>query len=166
MTDARPKEYRMTQVSLSFIVGLIVAGLITVAGIVVTVLGVRWWRRERADRSYSETEFAAVTTIAGIVAVVVTLGISAWVFFPYSMEYHQFRHVEGNVQDVQSRFLGDGKSTSQNYAVRLTEDGQTYRCDDSRCSLLKPGDHISLWCIREWQYASTSGYRCRFEDAS
>jgi hypothetical protein len=51
------------------------------------------------------------------------------------------------------------------YAVRMTGSDQIYRCDDSRCSLLKPGDELSLWCIREWQQASTPGYDCNFGDS-
>lgn len=153
----------MTQISLSFIVGLCVASALVLAGIALFVAGRVILRR---DLTADSLLFGPPVKWAGVVLVVATVGVSAWAFFPYRMEYHQFRHVQGTVQDVQSRFLGDGKSTSQNFAVRLNEDGQTYRCDDSRCSLVKPGDHISLWCIREWQYASTSGYQCRFDSTA
>ena len=151
----------MTQISLSFVVGLSVAGFFAFIAFLTLVGGIIY----RIKAGWGQDAWIPITI--GAVVLVVTLSFSAWGFFPYKMEYHQYRHVAGTVDQVEARMLASGdKGTTQNYAVRLREDGQTYRCDDSRCSLLKPGDHISLWCIREWQYASTSGYRCRFEATS
>jgi hypothetical protein len=143
--------------SLGFIVGIIVASVLWLAFVGALWLAVRWRRTaDRYDRS-----MANVCVVASVVAIVATVGITAAALYPYDMQYHQWRSVSGTVAQVDVRMQSDGSATSQNYAVRLT-DGQTYRCDDTRCSLLKPGDTVSLKCIREWQYASTSGWGCRF----
>jgi hypothetical protein len=144
--------------SLGFIIGIIVASVILLASVAGLFLAIRW--RRHAD-SYDDTGAATASIVTCAIAIVATVVISAIAFYPYDMQYHQWRPVSGTVQVVDVRIQSDGAASSQNYAVRLT-DGQTYRCDDTRCSLLKPGDTVSLKCIREWQYASTSGWGCRF----
>lgn len=150
-------------ISISFVVGCIVAGVFTLVGLGLMVAG-------RAIRKHDLTDdsdlFAPLNFVLGLVILLFTVGITAWGMYPYDMQYHRFTHVEGTVEAVEARMLADGNGgTSQNFAVRFKESGDTYRCDDSRCSLLKEGDWLSLWCIREWQYASTSGWGCRFDQS-
>ncbi len=150
----------MTKVSIDYVVGcsFTVLGILIFA--VLTVVANRW--RRRADDW--DRGFSIAASIGAPVALLLVVGLfigTAWP--PFNMDYHSYRQVHGTVADVQARFLGDGNSTSQMYAVRLADSGQIYRCDDTRCSLLKPGDQVWLWCIREWVQASTPGYDCNFD---
>lgn len=82
-------------------------------------------------------------------------------YYPYSAQYHKWQPVKGEVQNVSSRFLGDGKSTTQRFVVTFT-DGRTRSCDDTRCALVKPGDTLGLYCKRSFQWASTPGWDCNY----
>jgi hypothetical protein len=88
--------------------------------------------------------------------------IMAWVAFPFSGVYHRYQPVSGKVtQNVTSRFLGDGSGgTNQNYLVAIN--GNTYRCDDTRCSGLVKGDDVTLMCEKSYQFNATSGWVCNW----
>lgn len=146
--------------SLGFIVGLIVASVFVLAGLAGVVIGRVIIHR---DEIYDAEFVGRMYFWPGVLVILLTAGISAAGFYPYDMQYHRYKHVEGTVDVAEARMLADGDGTSQTFAVRFKESGETYRCDDTRCSLLKPGDHLSLWCIRQWEYASTSGWACRFD---
>lgn len=150
-------------ISLDFVVGCTVAAVFVLVGVGAIVLG-----RRHANRADAYDPFDGHMVFwGGVACLVLTVVITAVALFPYDMQYHSYRHVEGSVDAVQARMIGDGDGgTTQMFAVRFSGDGTAYRCDDSRCSLLKPGNHLSLWCIREWQYASTSGWVCRFHRSS
>lgn len=97
-------------------------------------------------------------SIAGLVAVLSILG-----FYPYKGEYHQWRPVQGTVTQVSSRIISDGSdSVNQRFVLKVGDGAQLYGCDDTRCATVKVGDMVALLCKREWQYASVSGYGCRW----
>jgi hypothetical protein len=148
-------------VSLAFILGTAGTALI-LAALVLTIrlLGQKLAGRDKDEVDYLPLIMGRWVALVGLVATVVIYVATTWPTF--DMEYHSFRPVAGTVAAVESRFLGGSDSTTQNYAVRFDGSDQIYRCDDTRCALLKPGDHLELSCIREWQYASTDGYACRF----
>lgn len=153
-------------ISLSWIIGNAVTILLLGGWFAAWRWG-RRWRNERETASYSQggrTERGILANVAffgSFVAAVATLGIYVAATWPtFDMQYHSYKQVSGSVQAVSSRFLGDGKSTTQNFAVTIA--GHDYRCDDTRCALVKVGDTLTLSCIREWQYAGTSGYDCNF----
>jgi hypothetical protein len=114
--------------------------------------------------------FAASEGEGGIAAgslifalVLVALAASPIGYYPYDSEYHQWRSVSGEVQDVSSRLIGGNKTVSQRFVVKI--DGHAFGVDDTRASLLKKGDTVSLRCKREWQYAAESGWACRWGGA-
>jgi hypothetical protein len=55
---------------------------------------------------------------AGAVALVATLVLAGLFFWPWQSEYHRWRHVDGDVEQISSRFLGNDKSTTQRFVVR------------------------------------------------
>ncbi len=99
--------------------------------------------------------------VLALLAVVVVAGFAIGLW-PYKWEYHSYQQVAGNVADISARFRVDGQATSQSFAIRFQGRSQIYRCDDTRCALIKPGDRLVLRCIREYQWASVSGYGCVF----
>lgn len=84
--------------------------------------------------------------------------------FPFDMAYHSYQPVSGTVSAVASRLVDTGSnSTETKYVVTFKGSKQPYACLDTRCALIKPGDHLQLMCIRTWQYASVSGYDCNYD---
>jgi hypothetical protein len=143
-------------ISNSFVIALIALGLLLSLCVAAYIGGSRLSRNDEWGGE------GVAVRVTAVVLAVIFLGSFGAGLYPYDMQYHRYKHVEGTVSSIEARMLADGDGTTQNYAVRFETD-DTYRCDDSRCSLVKPGDQLSLWCIREWQYASTSGWGCRFD---
>ena len=109
--------------------------------------------------------------------VVKWLGIGSWAlafvmavlmaaptgYYPYKAEYHQWRTQSGVVAEVNKRLVGNGDSgMSEKIVVRYEGSTGAFGCEDTRCALVKQGDTLDLKCKRAWQYASVSGYDCRF----
>lgn len=138
--------------SLGVLVGIPVLGLIALA---LLVFGIVCW--------FADEPGIGVGSIA-VLLVLVGVALSPLGYYPYKAEYHQWRPVSGVVQDTGSRFLpsSDGKATEQKIVVRFQGSDLDYGCQDTRCSLAKKGDTLDLKCKRAWQYASVSGYDCRF----
>jgi len=135
---------------------IIAGGIAGIMAIVAIVSGIMWLPR-RGD--YSAWGFVALCTA---VACVVAGGIGiAGTFPPFSMQYHRYVPYTGTVKQVNSRFIGDGQSTSQFYPVQFTN-GDIRRCDDSRCTALKPGDVVTLLCERTFQFNATEGWSCNW----
>lgn len=151
-------------IDIDYIAGIVVAALFVAAGGCAAWAGLRW--RRRTDDQDDRT-FALIPGIGGLALVVLVAVLwfgTNWP--PFDMQYHSYKPVSGTVQTVTSRFLADGKGSSQFYVVELVGDPTAYRCDDSRCSLLAPGKPVKLRCIREWQYASVSGWDCNYDQES
>jgi len=144
---------------IGFIIGTVVAvvvALVALAGVL--VFG-------HAAVKLGDTEAKAFGGFS-IGLLVVTLAVYFLATWPtFNMEYHSYHQVGGVVSDVQARFLaGESGGSTQNFAVQFEGSDQVYRCDDTRCALIKQGDYLALSCIRDWQWAagSTDGYGCQF----
>jgi len=164
----------VTTISAAYVWGTIIAALVLAVGGYLAVRGGLHLLRESREhretlagtRKYSATRFEASAldfggAVFGTLAVLATLiiyPIAAWP--PFDMKYHTYRLISGRVDAISSRFLGDGKSTTQNFVVEIA--GQDYRCDDTRCALVTVGQTLTLNCIAEWEYAGTAGYDCNF----
>jgi hypothetical protein len=164
----------------AFWIEVIVAGIVLLAGVAALVYGRYLTRRGNSRlgyvtvsgraRSISDVNDGRFFRRFGFWALVVLVVGGAWTFWPFSMEYHQYTHVQGTVAaDVDARLLGTGvgntRNVSQVYAVPIEHAG-IFRCDDTRCGLLHKGDQIALWCMRQYQWASTPGWVCRYDRSS
>ena len=97
----------------------------------------------------------------GVAITVLIILVISW--FPYQKEYFYWEPTGGEVAAIESRMMADGDGMTENFVVTFIDGGQQYRCDDTRCALVKPGDTLLLNCKRSWQWASTHGYTCRFD---
>lgn len=143
--------------SLGVLIGLPAAGIITILCILVIL-----WAVFAGDA----TEF----TFGGFVCLILTLGITAFTFWPYHWEYHSWQPKQGTIASISNRFIASdtqGGGTTQRFVVTFTNknDPGPYSCDDTRCSLLHKGDFLQLSCKREWQYSGNPGWSCNFVDA-
>lgn len=138
-------------ISLEFVVGMSFAGLSVLAGLGGLLVARKLFRRDEYEFSWGIGLLSAGT-------LVFTIIITAWASYPYDMQYHRYKPVAGVVDKIDVRMLNQ----TQNYVVRLRGDATAYRCDDTRCALLHPGDRIELNCIRVWEYGSVDGWACKY----
>ncbi len=145
-------------ISVAYVIGMTVAVLL-LAGCALLV-----WFGKRVRRSDGDWEMAWLPFGGGILLAVIVVAATIGLSWPtFDMEYHRYKPVGGTIDQIQPRMLADGDGgTSQMFAVRFRGVGTMFRCDDSRCSLLKPGDQLWLRCIREWQYAAEHGWKCNY----
>lgn len=77
-------------------------------------------------------------------------------------DYHKYKPHSGVVAEVNQRLVAKDKSMEQKIVVRFEGDELEYGCLDTRCSLVKKGDHLDLSCIKVWQYKTPAGSDCKF----
>ncbi len=137
-----------TKISLAFLVAM---ALLAVVVLLCAVVAVAAWVGEEKGLA------------AGVIGLAVAWAlVTAGFCWPWDMQYHRWEKTEGVVYQSVGRLVGtDGGGSTEQFVVQF-RDGRVRRCDDSRCSGLVPGLTLSLWCIRDWQWASTPGYKCRY----
>ena len=155
------------QWKLGFLIGTPIGVILAVAFAVAAVAA--WIAGARAikDASYYDTgldKFLVyrLPAVALALAALTSAGITAASNIPFKAEYLQWRPVTGVVEQADSRFNSRGEGVSEVYV--LTIDGQPYRVDDNRAITVDEGDTVSLMCTREWQWAASDGYSCRWGD--
>lgn len=144
--------------SLNLISGLIVAVVLIVAAVMLSRF---WYGKNKTADSYDGDMFLWLARGA-IAFVVVVVGITALTTFPWEKQYHYWEDKAGVVAEIESRLLKDGDGMSEKYAVRFEGSAQEYGCEDTRCSLVKPGDTLTLRCLRVWEYSGTDGWDCSY----
>lgn len=145
--------------SLGVLIGGSILALIALVGLAGVILGV--WVKA-TDRDGDGGGWPIIGLGVGVILFAVVWAAAPFIgFYPYKAEYHHWETQQGTVEKVSARFLGDGKSTTQRFVVLFT-DGRERACDDTRCSLVQPGDHLTLSCKRHWQYAGEDGWDCNY----
>lgn len=139
----------------AYMVTTLILGSIMALCLIAIIGGLAW----EAFRDYTDGGGFGVGIVAAVVFII-ALVIMMVNLFPYSDKYHRYVPVSGTVERVSSRFLSDGQGTNQKFAVVIN--GQTYGCNDTRCSLLKPGSEITLMCEPQYQWNATAGYDCNW----
>lgn len=141
-----------TSWSLGVLIGLPILGL----GILLILVWIAFWW-------FWEDEPGPAWCGVGALLLVVGLALSPLGYYPYKAEYHQWRDKSGVVAEVSKRLVSDGNNgMNEKIVVRYENNGGEFGCEDTRCALVKKGDTLDLKCKRAWQYASVSGYDCRF----
>jgi hypothetical protein len=145
--------------SLGVVVGLPIWGCFTLAALIVGVALIIW---RCADGTYESDGAGGLGAIVVAVGIVSAIGM----FFgnyPLSAPYHQWREASGTVQTIDSRLIGENKSTSTKFVVTFADDpASQYGCNDTRCAGIHVGDHLTLTCKRTNQWFGTDGYDCNF----
>ena len=137
------------QWKLSFLIGAPLVAIVLIASVVLIV-----WLIRNSEDGIMFSIFTAAT------ALIIAIPTFFMTCFPLSSEYLQWRPVEGTVQAVDKRMVRDGDGMSERYVLQIN--GVPYGVDDTRAATLAEGDDVSLMCTREWQWAATPGYACRW----
>lgn len=96
--------------------------------------------------------------LAGLIVVA-----TWWGMYPWHDAYHQWTPVAGTVETVDSRLVSTGDKTMEDkFVVKFQGQDQQYGVLDTRAAGLKPGDHLTITCVRRWQWSGTHGYDCNF----
>jgi hypothetical protein len=133
--------------------------LAVIAWLLVIGCGFWYFTGARDYRKHSST-LSGPIALGALCAALVIGGIGTYVAFPFSAAYHRYAPVTGTVTVTESRFLGSGNSTTQNYLIGIN--GKDYRCDDTRCSQLEKGDVVTLLCEKSFQFNGVSGSVCNW----
>jgi hypothetical protein len=123
--------------------------------VMATLLLTRYAKR---NNSFEARIYAWIAALAALATIAIYVVVT-WPTF--DMTYHTYHKVGGTITDIKPRGIAEGNGTTFDYAVQFGSD-QTYRCDDSRCAVLKDGDTLALWCIPQWQMNATAGYACNY----
>lgn len=150
------------KISIAYVVGMSIAGVLLLIALAFTGLMIYLIAatKDKYDRKDAKFGLGAGILVISVITLITTF--TTWPTF--DMKYHTYKVVGGKVTDINGRQLAsDTKNggSSINYAVQFGTD-DTYRCDDTRCALIKPGDELYLNCIADWQLNGTDGYTCNF----
>jgi len=152
----------MTETRIS---GGTIAAICLIAGFTVTmapllVFFIKKFRKQEGESYQNHRfEYGMGIALASIALAATYIGVSVGMI-PWQARFHHWTKVQGTVTNVSSRFLADGKATTQNFVVTIN--GKPYRIDDTRGALLKPGDQVALWCKPVYQFTGTSGEACNW----
>jgi hypothetical protein len=100
---------------------------------------------------------------SGVVVGAVTL-LTMW---PLKYDYHHYVTKRGTVERVNKRLtdVGSESGASERYVIKMVGDPIPYGVDDTRASLLTPGDAVGIKCKKEHQFFQPyyqDGYACRW----
>jgi hypothetical protein len=154
-----------TRYSIGTWVGLPIAIVVLATAALILAVAVRLIVKNWNPETGNGDAFASATLwgIGALIAVTVTAVVFAATWWPFNWEYHQWRPVRGEVTQIDKRMLSDGdKGMSEMFVVRFADRPDEYRCDDSRCAAVKPGDVLELTCKKKWQWTGTHGRECSF----
>lgn len=152
---------------------LIPIALLLCAGL---FIGLRLRARKLAAKSAAEYKLSYLTdwdgdnarllrrwSWAGPVGAVVTVALTWWGMYPWAAEYHHWVPKSGTVDTVDSRLISAGNSSMEDkFVVKFQGSDQQYGVLDTRAAGLKPGDHLTITCVKRWQWSGTHGYDCNF----
>lgn len=134
-----------------------------ILGLAVAAVLLRRGEKREANEVYGDPFFCRVGWIAALVLIGIAVIGTWWGMYPWKAEYHQWTPVSGVVDTVDSRLLPAGDSAvEQKFVVSFKGNQQQYGVLDTRAAGVKPGDRLTITCVRRWQWSGAHGYDCNF----
>lgn len=151
--------------TLGWLFGLPVGILLTVVGLVLLIWGItrlkNYYRKDHSGYSYSHADGSWAMAVGGGLVFVIALILTLILEWPLNPAYHKWEPTSGKVVSVAYQVQGDSNSVYRDFTLTLEGKQNVYTCGDSRCSIVKAGDHVDLMCVKQNIYASTDTYDCR-----
>lgn len=136
--------------------------------LVIVGLAVAGWlliRKARTVRDDFDRPMLLGLGIAGAAGAVLAVVGFWWGMYPWKAEYHEWRPVSGVVASVDSRLVPAGSNSMEDkFVVTFEGNPQQYGVLDTRAAGVKPGDTLTITCVRRWQWSGTHGFDCNFVD--
>lgn len=133
--------------------------VVIVAALVVAAVWLHRHSWDELDRAPARLVKWSCVATAVIIMGVTASPAGMW---PYDKEYHAWWTVHGTVTSVDKRLISDSDNgISERYVLGVA--GQPFGVDDTRAATARVGDTVTLSCKREWQYAASSGWACRWQ---
>lgn len=111
-------------------------------------------------------EFVLFGAFASALATVGFFGGYIWGMYPDDFAHHHYTRYTGTVAETNSRLIAsgtDGGGTDQKFVVSFKEaPNEQYGVIDTRAALVKPGQTLTIDCVKIWQQAGTEGQDCQF----
>lgn len=151
----------LTSGTIAAIILIPAGGLITLVALVILIAGMR-----HEPNGFGYDDFRLNAGFGGGTALVVGLLLLVFPLIGLSLvgfngDYMAYKPISGQVQDIASRQIADGKGMSTRYVVQIN--GAPYGVDDTRAALVKKGDTVNLNCVKEFVWGSTNnGYACNW----
>ena len=140
---------------IGYMVGVTLFGAAAGATLLAAIIFATLWVRD--ERYVDDWPFFTGVSFVAFLVSVACLGIT---LFPFDTSYHKYYKVAGEVQDIEHRLIKAGEGMAERYVFVI--DGKPYAVDDTRATLTKEGDNVSLWCSKEYQYMGDSGWACEW----
>lgn len=154
------------RITYGFVFGTLVAVLLAVLCVGVIVYCSAALREDEGGHrlSHDDRGAARVVRLCSWLALAATVVVYVAGSWPFKHDYHWWVDKSGTVSAVSSRLIPSGdKSVQQRFVVVVG--GQPLGVDDTRASLLKPGDRVSLRCRKENEWGtpqSAHGWKCKW----
>jgi hypothetical protein len=134
-----------------------------ILGLAVAAYWLRRGEKQQSTKTYGEPGMFKAAWMAALIGIVLAVVGTWWGMYPWKTEYHQWTPVSGVVDTVDSRLLPAGEtSVEQKFVVSFRGNPQQYGVLDTRAAGVKPGDRLTITCVRRWQWSGTHGYDCNF----
>lgn len=152
-------EYTGETIAAMIAVPLVITGFVAL-----TVFAFLRWRA--TDHTYDDEGPLWLTGgITTGVCAALTGALLWWGMYPWKAEYHQWRAVTGTVASVDSRLTSTSQGGMEDkYVVTFEGNDQEYGVLDTRAAAVKPGDTLTITCVRRWQWSGSHGFDCNFVD--
>lgn len=98
----------------------------------------------------------------GLFIIAASIGIYVGANWPLQSAYHTYTPTTITVAQIGNRFLSDGNGGTNQRYVFLDKDGVPYAVDDTRASLVKVGETVTLLCVKEWEQNGVPGFACNW----
>lgn len=99
----------------------------------------------------------AVSTVVGFV----------WASWPFAYDYHHWVDKEITVKRSNSRLLTDSNGNIQQKIVVTDDKGHFYGINETRATLLEPGNTVRLRCKKAYDFGvprAVHGWDCKWND--
>lgn len=88
--------------------------------------------------------------------------IVGFAMYPFQAEYHQYRTVQGQVDQVRGEKLNGTDSGDMYISYVFEINGKQYVCEEARCSTIEQGDTAKLRCKPSYHWSGAPTNRCSF----